>query len=134
MFNNKQTLSTMNANYRPFLYFGIVLVLLSSCSSSLDVSLLNGEWKVAAWKVVSSGKAISQKMDFNFNADKTYVIDYGSQKETGTFYLSGQHLHTKENGGIEKSVRIKHLTRDSMILDMNRAGSLEEIILVRPLR
>lgn len=122
----------MNFHYRSTLYFGVFLLLLSSCSSSIDATLLNGEWKVAAWKVVSTGKAINQKMDFQFNGDKTYLIDYGSKKETGTFFLSGSHLHTKENGGIEKSVLIKTLTKDSLILDMNRAGSLEEIILVRP--
>lgn len=110
-----------------------VLLTFLACNSAFDASLLNGNWKVSTWQVVSSGKSISQKMDFVFNTDKSYLIDYGSEKETGTYYIAGQYLHTKENQGIEKSVLIQKLTRDSLVLNMNRAGSLEEIILLRSL-
>lgn len=108
------------------------MLTLIACNSAFDASLLNGNWKVSTWQVVSSGKPISQKMDFVFSTDKSYIIDYGSEKETGTYYIAGQYLHTKENQGIEKSVLIQKLTKDSLVLNMNRAGSLEEIILLRP--
>jgi len=110
-----------------------LLLLASACNSLYDATLLHGNWKVSSWKVVSSGQAINQKMDFNFNPDESYHIDYGSQKEEGRFYIAGEYLHTKEHQGIEKSVLIQKLTKDSLVLNMNRAGSLEEIVLVRPL-
>ena len=100
-----------------------------SCNSLHDETLLHGNWKVSEWKEVQSGKAISQKMDFQFDADNSYSVDYGSQKEAGSYYLSGEFLHTKETGSIEKSVRITKLTADSLVFQMNRAGSLEVITL-----
>lgn len=110
----------------------LVILLGSACNSLYDAVQLHGQWKVSSWKVVSSGQPINQKMDFNFNPNESYVIDYGSQKEEGSYYIAGEYLHTKENQGIEKSVLIQKLTKDSLVLNMNRAGSLEEIVLLRP--
>lgn len=112
-------------------YLTILLLCALACNSVYDITLLHGSWQVASWREVANGYTIDQRMDFEFNADKSYLIDYGSEKELGSYYLAGEFLHTKEDGGIEKSVRIKSLSSDSLVLNMNRAGSLEEIILIR---
>jgi len=115
-----------------FTFLLALLLFLLACNSAHDATLLHGKWKVVDWREVNSGKSISQKMFFDFKTDKSYIIDYGAQKEEGSYYISGEYLHTKENQGIEKSVLIKSLSKDSLVLNMNRAGSLEEIALVRP--
>jgi len=102
-----------------------------SCSSVWDSKHLLGEWKVSDWIVVSSGKAVNQKMDFSFTSDKKYTVDYGQENEKGSYYISGEFLHTKEEGSIEKSVRIIKLNPDSLMFEMNRAGSLERVTLIR---
>ena len=116
---------------KPILTFCLTLMLLQGCNSLHDEALLHGQWKTQKWIVLSSGQKINNKMDFTFNADKTYVVDYGSQDEKGSYYIAGEYLHTKETGATEKSVKIKLLTTDSLIFEMNRAGSLEQVLLLK---
>lgn len=102
-----------------------------SCGSSLDGDLLLGSWKVSDWEIRETGQKISRQMDFTFKADKRYEVDYGSQKEVGGYYLMGQSLITMEDGQTEKSVWVQKLTKDSLVFEMNRAGSIEEVVLER---
>ncbi len=114
------------------LALAFLLLTIVSCSSKWDEANLHGKWKVESWIVNSSGKKISQQMDFTFYPDKNYEVDYGTEKEIGTWYLAGDYLHTKENGSIDKSVMIKHLSQEAIQFEMNRAGSLEFVTLKRP--
>lgn len=112
--------------------FLVLLVFLFSCNSKWDETLLHGNWVVYDWTVAHSGQKVTQQMDFTFNNDKTYEIDYGSENELGEYYLAGEYLHTKEEGSIDKSVRIRYLNQDTFQFEMNRAGSLELVTLLRP--
>lgn len=113
-------------------YILIVISFLAiSCSSAYDAGLLVGDWGTASWTVLSSGASVDQKMDFHFESEGMYVVDYGTEDEKGAYYLSGEYLHTKENGAIEKSVKITKLTKDTMMIEMNRAGRLERVVLVK---
>lgn len=114
-----------------FIFLSIVGLSLLSCGSSLDASYLPGLWQTVDWKVVATGQRIDNKMDFAFTTSDRYAVDYGSQKEEGSFYLAGEYLHTKEDSALEKSVRVSKLTRDTMIFEMNRAGSIEVVTLVK---
>ena len=113
----------------PLLCFTLMLFL--GCNSLHDEALLHGQWQTSKWIVVSSGKKIPNRMDFTFSTDKSYEVDYGSQKENGNYYIAGEYLHTKEDGATEKSVKIKLLTTDSLVFEMNRAGALENVTLVK---
>ncbi len=113
------------------LTFCLTLMLLQGCNSLHDEALLHGQWKTQMWMVLSTGQEIKNKMDFTFSPDKTYVVDYGSQDEKGSYYIAGEYLYTKETGATEKSVKIKLLTADSLIFEMNRAGSLEQVLLLK---
>lgn len=113
------------------LTFCLTLMLLQGCNSLHDEALLHGQWKTQMWMVLSTGQEIPNKMDFTFNPDGKYVVDYGSQDENGTYYIAGEFLHTKETDAAEKSVKIKLLTTDSLIFEMNRAGSLEQVLLLK---
>jgi len=114
-------------------YISIICVclFLSACITSYEEAALHGQWKTTDWSVVDSGKKISQKMDFTFSADERYEVDYGSQKEVGRYWISGTSLRTIEDGQSEKTVKIKQLTSDSLVLEMNRAGSLEMVVLLK---
>jgi hypothetical protein len=116
---------------KQFILLSILVCVVSACASSLDASYLPGFWKTVEWKVVSSGQVIDNQMDFLFTTNDRYAVDYGSQREKGSFYLAGEYLHTKEDGALEKSVRVTKLTMDSMIFEMNRAGSIEVVTLIK---
>ena len=104
---------------------------LSSCAQNWDASNLLGEWKTSSWEVAQTGKEINAKMDFNFVNDKRYIIDYGTQTEKGKYWISGDYLHTVEDGQSEKKVKILSLSHNTFIFEMNRAGSIENVKLIR---
>lgn len=113
-----------------------ILILLSltfivACAESFDINKLPGEWELESWTKKDNGEAIEGQMDFTFNADETYAIDYGNQTETGKYWISGPYLHTKEEGQAEKKVLITRLTDDTFTFEMNRAGSIEVVQLTK---
>jgi len=56
---------------------------------------------------------INNRMDFNFKADKTYEIDYGTEKEKGKYWIASNYLETVEDGMSAKKVKIVKLTPDN---------------------
>ena len=106
-------------------------LLLVSCASEFDSQLLVGKWKTVSWINKVTGKKIKNKMDFQFNNDELYEIDYGSLTEKGKYWIANEFLHTVEEGQSEKKVKIISLSQDSMVFEMNRAGILEKVVLVK---
>lgn len=90
-----------------------------------------GQWETIDWYVKNTNEKINRKMDFSFDDSSKYMVDYGTQKEEGTYYLSFDKLYTTETGQKEKNVQIIRLDSDTMIFEMNRAGSLEILILAK---
>ena len=107
-----------------------VFLIATACGGKYSESDMLGTWKVNDWKVESSGKSINSQMDMTFETDGKYNIDFGSKKEAGKYWLSGEYLHTVAEGKSEMSVRIMKLTSDSLELQMNRGGQLERVILL----
>lgn len=112
-----------------------VLVVLSvficiACNDGVDKKNLYGKWKTVEWKELQSNRAIPNNMNFDFSEDGKYVLDYGSEKEIGKWWVRGDFLHTREDGQQEKKVKITSLSRDTMIFQMNRGGILEQVILL----
>ena len=91
-----------------------------------------GEWTGISWEVEGkpSGRDATQ-MHFKFNADDTYTLTFGAMGEKGKFKLKGNKLYTTEEGKLEKMVEIKLPSSDTMIMNMNRQGDAEELVLVR---
>jgi hypothetical protein len=102
-----------------------------ACSESYDQKLLLGQWKTSSWIDNSSQQSINNKMDFDFQDNRKYSIDYGSMKERGTYYISGGYLHTTETGRAEKKVNLLKVVQDSVVFEMNRGGAIETVILTR---
>ncbi|MDA9773792.1 lipocalin family protein [Saprospiraceae bacterium] len=107
----------------------ILLLFLFSCNNGMDKVMLYGEWKTVEWKEIQTGKSIQQKMDFDFSEDGRYSVDYGSEKEIGDWWVRGNFLHTREDNQAEKKVLVSEIDSSRLVLEMNRGGVLEQVIL-----
>lgn len=118
----------MNIN-KTILQLFILVSLAVGCTSDFEQSKMVGQWKVTTWVKTKDNTQINAQMDMTFNQDGTYQIDYGEEKERGKYWLSGEFLHTVEEGQSEKKVKIELLQNDSLKIQMNRSGSLESVLL-----
>lgn len=101
------------------------------CSTYLDTDLILGNWRTQIWFRLDNLEVIDGKMSFTFSKGGKYKIDYGSDKEDGIYWFAGDYLHSKEDGQSEKAVKIILLSKDSLIIDMNRDGVLERVLLLK---
>lgn len=115
-----------------------LLILVSFCfvffsckNGAYEETDLHGEWKVKDWEIKSTGQKRSNQMDFNFAADGRYKVDYGRIKEVGNYWIANSYLHTQEDDELEKKVKILKLNQDTFHMQMNRGGSLENVLLVK---
>jgi hypothetical protein len=117
----------------PFLSIIICVVLIfTACQSNkFDNEILIGSWEVLEWKIEETGKSVNNKLDMKFESGKSYSIDYGSKNEKGKYWIAGDFLHTVEKEQTEKKVKILKLVADTMEIQMNRAGHLESVILIK---
>lgn len=111
----------------------IFLFCLGSCKPKWDEAALLGSWEVHAWTEINSDQSITDKMDFTFDGgdDKRYLIDYGTMKEEGKYWIEYDYLVTVEDGGVAKKVKIISMASDTLEFNMNRAGALERLVLSR---
>jgi uncharacterized lipoprotein NlpE involved in copper resistance len=109
----------------------ITLFALYGCTNSADKKNILGMWNVHKWVVPSTGQALSQKMVFFFTPEGKYIVDYQTEKEFGKYWITGKTLSTVENGASEKTIKILRLEPDTMLLEMNRAGRIEVLTLVK---
>lgn len=115
-------------------YVILLVILFVSCqSNNYQETDLHGNWKVVNWEIASTGQERSNQMDMSYAADGSYTVDYGSEKEVGKYWIANDFLHTTETGQAEKKVKILDLNRDTLSIQMNRGGELENVLLVRPL-
>lgn len=121
----KKTLTT-------FLFLFCSTLFWFSCESPFKTDPnIYGQWQKSSWVVDQSGEEMNVKMDFTFNEDGSYAIDYGSKKEVGAFQIKDKKLYTTEEGQAKKFVKIIQLTADSLTFKMNRAGRMETVVLVK---
>ncbi|MBT8189716.1 MAG: lipocalin family protein [Saprospiraceae bacterium] len=108
----------------------LMVFVFSGCQDNKQAKTdILGDWESIDWYIKNTGEKVNQKMDFSFDDASNYMVDYGSQKEEGSYYISFDKLYTTETGQKEKNVKIVRLDSDTMIFEMNRAGSLELIVL-----
>jgi hypothetical protein len=106
------------------------ILLIMSCADKYSETDMHGKWSVSEWKVESTGKLISNKMDMDFQSDGQYTIDYGTKKEQGKYWIAGDYLHTVADGKSEMSVKIMKLSTDTLEIQMNRGGEMEKVLLL----
>ncbi|MEO1259259.1 MAG: lipocalin family protein [Bacteroidota bacterium] len=121
----------MNTN-KIFFLCVVCLISLLACSGENTNHRIVGSWQGTSWKVKGqpSGRDASEVV-FEFKADDAYTAAFGPQKETGTYRLVENKLYTTANGQAEKMVQITLAAVDTLVMDMNRAGTLEELVLVK---
>jgi Lipocalin-like domain len=109
-----------------------LLLMLSNCKQDDKKPLLIGKWQAVSWKLngKESGRDF-KSVNFEFKMDDTYAAAYGGQAEKGTFRLSGDKLYTTGENKIEKMVKLSTFTADTLVMDMNRAGESEALILAK---
>ncbi|MCO6491944.1 MAG: lipocalin family protein [Phaeodactylibacter sp.] len=109
----------------------IILAALAGCSGKYDESQLAGQWAGVEWRDVTNDKIIDSPVAFTFGEDGRYEASSGASSEKGKYWISGENLHTVEEGKAEKKVKIARLQDDTLVFQMNRAGVVEEMVLVR---
>lgn len=110
-----------------FLFFAL------ACNEPVEpYQKISGKWKAADWLVRGkpAGKNLSNVW-FQFNVDKTYQSQLGSQNEKGTYKLKGDYLYTRADGQLEILVKVSRPSADTLVLEMNNSGSDETLVLVK---
>lgn len=103
----------------------LALILFISCKK-VDKEMIIGTWKGA--QMIENGKAVDkgiESAEFQFFPNKTYTYQISYHKEGGPYKIFEDQLITTDtinDGRIEKKVRIKKLTSDSLYLEMNLGG------------
>jgi len=92
---------------------------------------LHGQWDSSSWINLNTQKEISSQLDFNFKSDGRYELDYGTKLVEGKFWIESDYLHTIEDQQSEMKVKILSLNQDSLVIDMNRGGHMERVILLK---
>ncbi|MBK8490954.1 MAG: hypothetical protein IPL49_08725 [Saprospirales bacterium] len=109
----------------------VLLVFLLGCTSEFTDDQLLGKWTAVEWMDITNDKIIDIPVDFSFDNEGRYVANNGNATEKGKYWISGDNLFTIEDGKAEKKVKIAKLQNDSLLFRMNRAGTIEEILLVK---
>lgn len=116
-------------------FFAIVFLTLfvASCSDKYARNhLLEGEWHAVSWEVKGQPNNTDlSAVQFTFTLPKQYIAKMGDQEEKGEFYLDQNRLYTTGENQIEKKVGIRLPHPDTLVMEMNRAGTDELLTLVR---
>lgn len=94
-------------------------------------NLLSGNWQAVGW-TDANNKALEQtsSVKFTFGGGK-YNYQNNEINEKGTYKVENDMLFTTAEGENEMMVKIIKITKDSLILGMNRAGQIEFLSLVK---
>lgn len=110
----------------------LLLFFLNSCSNSENQKLIIGSWSGTEWLVNDKPSDLNAKGTFFTFTDKgEYTYEYSGNKENGTYTIEKDMLFTTPKGENEMMVKIKKLTKDSLVFDMNRGGQAELLTLIR---
>ena len=115
----------------PFLFLSTILII-AACGNTENNKLIIGNWQGVKWVV---GGQPSQNMasltSFSFDSSGAYTYQYGNSQETGTYKVANDELYTTPKNEMEIMVKIKKLSQDTLVFEMNRGGQAEELTLVR---
>lgn len=110
-----------------------VLLFLMACQphQKWPNEVLHGQWDSVSWTNLNTNKPINNQLDFDFGTDGRYELDYGTKKVQGKYWMEDDFLHTIEDGQSEIKVKILNVNTDSLIIDMNRGGKMERVVLTK---
>lgn len=108
----------------------VCLVSCESATTTYDTDII-GTWKQDTWIITANNQPINRKMDFTFDTEKRYTVDYGSETEQGDYWFIDDDLFTQEDGQQKKKVKILQLNPDTLVFEMNRGGQIEQVSYLR---
>ena len=109
-----------------------ILFLLACQPDTRENHQVAGVWQGIAWQVNGeNSNREARDVRFTFTLPDEYGAIYDQQGEVGTFRIEGDKLYTIAPGQQQKMVRFRIPHPDTLILDMNRAGTAETLILGR---
>jgi len=110
----------------------LLIISLSSCINSVNNQLIIGKWKAVSWLengVPNASKA--ENTEFNFDENEHYTFSHDSDVKKGTYKVENNLLFTTEEGMQEIMVNISKLNTDTLVFDMNNAGTPEQLTLLK---
>lgn len=117
---------------KQILIIALLGLIFTHCKQDDKIPLLIGEWQGVSWKVNGKESGRNYKaISFEFKNDGNYSTAFETQTEKGTFRLSGDKLYTTGENKIEKMVKLSTITTDTIVMDMNRVGEPEVLILAK---
>lgn len=109
-----------------------IFTLFSCESTENNNEQIYGKWQAISWEVDGvENLGEGANVTFVFNEDETYTASSGSSEEAGSYRLTENNLYTTAKGQIQKLVQINLPSTDTMMMNMNRAGTPEMMTLVR---
>ena len=109
-----------------------LLLFLNSCTDNPNARLIIGHWQGVSWEQNGADAQLrAGSTSFHFDTTGRYVYRYGEMEETGTYKVENQMLFTKPQDGLEIMVNIAKLNQDTLIFDMSRKGTPEQLVLKR---
>ncbi|MDQ3017267.1 MAG: lipocalin family protein [Bacteroidota bacterium] len=112
------------------LFFNFFIV--ASCSQNENKKLIIGNWQAVSWTSQGTPTTYDPALtSFGFDDQGAYSFQYDTNLEEGKYFVSNNQLFTTPDGGMKMMVKIVKLTSDSLVFNMNRGGTGEQITLVR---
>lgn len=113
------------------LFIAFSLFVLANCANEKQEALI-GNWQAIGWTVDGEeSKRDISSIKFEFKLDGNYNANWGLQSEKGTYEVKGDKLYTTGEGQIKKMVKFSISNMDTVVMDMNRVGTPELLVLVR---
>lgn len=104
----------------------VFVALLASCAmESYNEREIVGQWFSESW--TSEGEETGYRAWMAFNQDSTYRALFQNRREQGDYWIDGHRLYTHASDGEPIKVKIANLDDQSLVLEMNRGGSVETI-------
>ena len=109
-----------------------IIFFATSCIESGNKESIVGDWKGTEWLVNGNPSEYdATKVFFSFSTTGGYTADFGGDKEKGTYVLRDDKLFTTADEQLEVMVLISKLSKDSLVIDMNRSGQPETLTLIK---
>lgn len=102
---------------------------LQSCDLLYPSKKLIGQWECVSWTVEGKpGTYDIGHTNFNFKELDLYEATISGNKEKGAFYVEGDKLLTTAENSVQIATQIEKVTQDTLILNLNRSGTAEQMI------
>jgi hypothetical protein len=121
-------------NLLRYVFLLIFLNFLSSCTfeDKERTDMIMGTWQGTEWFVEGELREFNMaNVHFNFQSGNRYEAQLGAREEVGTFRIYEDKLYTQDGAAAQIMTNIEKLTADSLVINMNRGGQREQLILVR---